>query len=241
MKIAIISDIHSNLVALLSVFEEIEKQQCDKIVCMGDMVGYGPHPNECLELIRSRADIVLAGNHDLAALGALDMRNFNRYAREMAIWTGGILSEEHKKYLQSLPIMMSEEDIYFVHATPCEPDQWHYLVDLNQAKKNFACFSEHVCFVGHSHIPVLFEQKDNHVSLKKNDALPLDAACRYLINVGSVGQPRDNDPRAAFAIFDTNGFAYNLLRIEYDVPAVQKQMKSKGFPAFLIERLHAGR
>ena len=242
MRYAIISDIHSNFIALEQVLERIDSEKCDKIICLGDIVGYGPFPNECIELVKKKSDKVIAGNHDHAAAGLLEMDYFNIYAKKAIEWTITALKDENKKYLQTLPMHEYTNDAFFVHATPMIPERWGYILTPHQAKLNFEYFDQQICFIGHSHLPVIFSYNgkkesemiyDSEIKFKNN--------LKYIINVGSVGQPRDHSAQAAFGIYDTEKKLYKLLRVNYDVYTIQKAMMSLDFPEFLIERLKYGR
>ncbi len=242
MKYAIISDIHSNYAALEQVLEQIQTEKCDKIVCLGDIVGYGPYPNECVALVKKYADIVIAGNHDFAAVNLLDLEYFNIYAQKALIWTKTVLNEESIKYLSSLPVQASCQELFFVHATAINPERWGYILTPQQALMNFDYFEQRCCFIGHSHLPVTFISNG-----KKQPAMIYDAETaieenkKYIINVGSVGQPRDHCSQAAFGIFDSDKKIYQKIRVSYDVYTTQKAMMSLDFPEFLIERLKYGR
>ena len=166
MKYAIISDIHGNLEALEAVLSEIEGRQHDEIICLGDVVGYGPNPNECIEIIRERANVTLAGNHDYAPLGKLDLSYFNSWAKDAIEWTAGQLTQDSIDFLLGLPIKTDIDEFTIVHATPFQPDEWNYLNTIGDAVKNFAEFSSQVCFLGHSHVPMIVaksEHEDFHV------------------------------------------------------------------------------
>lgn len=242
MRYAIISDIHGNLAALEKVLEQIEKEKCDKIVCLGDIVGYGPYPNECVSLIKKNCEFCLMGNHDHAALGLTDTTYFNSFAKTAIVWTRKVLSDESKEFLADLPMQKSENDILFVHATPCEPVEWDYVLSSIDAMQNFQCFREPVCFVGHSHVPIIFSHHGNYeITACRDQTKNLSKASRYIINVGSVGQPRDGDPKSAFVFFDTDTFAYQLVRIEYDIQTTQRAMLAFELPLFLVERLAHGK
>jgi len=242
VKYAIISDIHSNYAALEQVLEQIQTEKCDKIVCLGDIVGYGPYPNECVAVVKKYADIVIAGNHDYAAVDLLDLEYFNIYAQKAMVWTRSVLNEESKEYLSALPIQATGTDTFFVHATAISPERWGYILTPQQALINFDCFEQRCCFVGHSHLPVIFvsngkKQPDMVYDREKI----IEEGKRYIINVGSVGQPRDHSSLAAFGIFDSEKKVYQNIRVSYDVYTTQKAMMSLDFPEFLIERLKHGR
>jgi predicted phosphodiesterase len=242
MKYAVISDIHSNFSALEQVLHSIHQHDCDRVICLGDIVGYGPQPNECLDLIRDIADVVIVGNHDFAAAGLTDVRAFNMYARLAAEWTSNELSNEHITYIKSLDLYHAEKNLYFVHASPCSPASWNYIFSLISAKKNFDCFDTKLCFIGHSHIPVIFQRHGlKGISIVHKHQLECMPDERYIVNVGSVGQPRDDNPKASFGVYDDTTRIYELIRTSYDISQTQTLMKSNNLPEYLIQRLSFGR
>ncbi len=241
MIYGLISDIHGNLEALTAVLEELEKRKVDEILCLGDVIGYGPDPEECLELVKSRAKVVLAGNHDYASLGLLDVSYFNPYAKRAVDWTASQLSEKARKYLQNRPLKIDFDNFTIVHATPENPAAWEYILSIEDAAENFPYFKGQACFIGHSHVPVIIAQEeDGKVLVRRVKELAFQEHERYIINVGSVGQPRDLDPRAAFGIYDTRENKYQLIRIAYDIQKTQQKILDRGLPAFLAERLSVG-
>lgn len=214
---------------------------CDKIICLGDLVGYGPHPNECISLVERTAGVILAGNHDYAAVRLTDTTYFNVYARLAIDYTRAALDPENEKKLAALPLDYIEENSYFVHAAPFEPVNWNYILTLYEAAKNFDCFKQKLCFIGHSHVPVVYSQDSAGVpSVFHESEIEFARDRRYIINVGSVGQPRDGNPRAAFGLFDTRTQTYHQLRVEYDLKTTQDAMRKAQLPMFLIERLQYG-
>ena len=241
MKIAIISDIHSNSEALISVLEMIESIGVDEIYCLGDIVGYGPDPNDCILQVRENSSVVIAGNHDFAAVELTDISYFNVYARDAINWTANELDENNQEFLSTLEIMHQVDDALFVHATPENPEEWDYILSNFDAESNFQVFSEQVCFIGHSHSPVIFKMgKNGDVRTLRESVLECDPQCRYIINIGSVGQPRDADPRASFGIFDTETRMYELKRTDYAIEITQSRIIEAGLPRFLADRLSRG-
>ncbi len=241
MKYAIISDIHGNLEALESVLAEIDKMKVDSLLCLGDIVGYGPNPNECVEVIKKRADVTLAGNHDYAPLGKLDLSYFNPWARSAIEWTAAQLNQESIDFLLSLPLKKELDGFTIVHATPNNPAAWNYIITIGDAVKNFAEFSGQVCFIGHSHVPMIVVvngQGDYRVI--RDNPVHIEPEKRYIINVGSVGQPRDFIPKAAFAIYETESQIYEMFRVDYDIAETQSKIFQSGLPPFLAERLELG-
>ncbi len=241
MKYGLISDIHGNLEALEAVFRELDKASVDRIFCLGDVVGYGPNPSECLTLVRERASVTLAGNHDHAPLGLVDISYFNTYAKRAVEWTASRLSEEEREFLGNCPLEHKTEVFDIVHSTPLNPSAWEYILSIEDAAENFPAFESICCFIGHSHVPVtIMKNESDHVSVKRISRVELDRKKKYIINIGSVGQPRDLDPRAAFAVFDDETLKYELFRVNYDIGKTQRKILDGGLPRFLAERLALG-
>jgi len=241
MRILIISDIHANLTALETVLEYAG--DVEGIWCLGDLVGYGPDPNECVEKVRSLPNIMcLIGNHDAAVIDQMDASTFNPEARISIEWTCQQLSPENLEYLTQLRNRIVLDNVTLVHGSPRSPT-FEYLLDTHLATINFAYFDTPFCFVGHTHLPAqyLLGNGQGHANLiipQPNHVMRL--ASRSIINPGSVGQPRDRDPRAAYAIFETQNNSWDYRRISYDIQAVQKRMKSHKLPDRHIQRLAAG-
>jgi len=232
VRLAIVSDIHSNLEALTSALALIDADPVDHIVCLGDIVGYGADPNDCVQIVRERCDVVIRGNHDAAVVHTEISRSFTSYARIGVFWTRSHISEENLAFLESLPLQRTLNDLLFVHASPCEPDQWRYIVDESDARQTFQCFSERVCFIGHSHFPGVYDQHGRILSPSRNG--------RTLINVGSVGQPRDHDPRLSYGMFDTEDWTYRNIRAEYDIDTAARKILRAELPRALANRLYIG-
>ncbi len=243
MRTGIISDIHANLDALKVVLDDLRAQNVDRVVCLGDIVGYGPEPNECVQRVQETCAFTVVGNHDYAALGRLDTLAFNDYARAAADWTSEALSPESRAFLEQLPLTKELDGMLLVHASPLAPEEWTYVLSYHEAERQFAAFTERLCFIGHSHLPVVVENTDGHVEALRypnGDPLPLRAECRYLINVGSVGQPRDRDPRSAYVVYDSEADTVLLRRLEYPVREAQAKIIDAGLPPFLAFRLDSG-
>lgn len=243
MRYGIISDIHGNLEALETVLGALAGEQIDVYLCLGDIVGYGANPNECLERVWELTPDVIAGNHDYVVVGRADLTYFNRSAAEAALWTMQRLTRQSRQYLRDLPLVLRLPDLMAVHATPSRPEQWGYILSLSQAAAEFSAIPNElaVCFIGHSHEPVLFEESDGLCRMLEDLACCQQPGSRHIVNVGSVGQPRDGDPRAAYGVYDTASGQIEVKRIEYDIVAVQKKIRKAGLPEYLAERLAFGR
>ncbi|MFA6548500.1 MAG: metallophosphoesterase family protein [Candidatus Margulisiibacteriota bacterium] len=241
MLYGIIADVHGNLEALESALEKLAS--ADKILCLGDVVGYGPNPNECIQKLRDVGAVCIAGNHDRAATGDLDTQWFNEYAKKAIDWTGAQLTEENKHYLKGLPLTLEFEDFQVVHGSLRQPLE-EYILNLADALPTFALMTRPVCFIGHSHQPFcLAKNKDGNYGgriLADGDEFLVDDYEQAIINVGGVGQPRDGDPRACFGIYNSNNKLFSLSRSIYDISAVQKKMKAANLPQKLIDRLARG-
>lgn len=241
MRLLVISDIHANLAAFEAVLADAAGA-FDKIWCLGDLVGYGPDPNECVALLRDYDHISLSGNHDWAVLGKLDIEDFNPEAQKAIRWTRKKLNEEARAYLDALPVMQVEEPFTLVHASPREP-VWEYILDVGTAAVNFGHFNTPYCLVGHSHTPLVFVQVDimraNGFSPIYNQPFLLDGG-RYIFNPGSVGQPRDADERAAYALLDLEEMVWEFRRVEYAIGWTQEKMRRAGMPYRLVARLEYG-
>lgn len=241
MKFALISDVHGNLEALENVLRDIEKQGVEKIHFLGDVVGYGCNPNECIKLINKHCDIMLLGNHDYAVMGIEQTENFNPMAKASMDWTVTKIKDKSIQILADFEMTATFLDYFLVHASPDIPDEWTYILDSEGARNNFREFTQTVCIIGHTHIPTCFVQENNDTIVQHTkSSITYNDGHRYIINIGSVGQPRDNDPRACYLIVDTDTRTMFYRRIEYDIEKTQGKMKKAKLPDFLIERLAIG-
>lgn len=241
MRYLVISDIHANLVALEAVLEDAAGEW-EQIWCLGDIVGYGPDPNGCVELLSQQEHLSLSGNHDWAVLGKLDIESFNSEARTAIRWTQKTISQENRDYLTALPALQVIEPFTLVHASPRQPI-WEYLLDEGAAAQNFLLLNTPYCFVGHTHTPVIFTETTpgkSEASYPAYDESIMLGEERLIINPGSVGQPRDSDPRAAYGILDSDALTWQHRRVAYDVEETQARMRSHGLPHRLIARLELG-
>ncbi|MCC6455067.1 MAG: metallophosphoesterase family protein [Caldilineaceae bacterium] len=259
MRVLILSDIHANLIALETVLSDAAGEY-DTIWCLGDIVGYGPRPNECIDLMRSKAEFCVMGNHDWAVLGrpGVNVDDFNPQARQAVMWTRSQLTPANLAYLDELadiPVHpKGEPDILVTHASPREP-VWEYILTPITALENFASFSESICFVGHTHKPAIFRWRlpqdagEDGIpatvhylqpSVGSGVQLATSSVQRLIVNPGSVGQPRDNDARAAYALFDTETRVWRQERVAYPIELTQNQMREAGLPKRLSDRLSFG-
>ncbi|MDO8970918.1 MAG: metallophosphoesterase family protein [Saprospiraceae bacterium] len=241
MRILVISDIHSNLTALNAVLADAGS--IDAAWCLGDTVGYGPDPNECIDRLRGLSNLTcLIGNHDAACVQLIDLNAFNREAKLSARWTQTVLLPENREYLIQLPERVKIEGITLTHGSPRSP-VWEYLLDPLSAFENLVHFQTDLCFIGHTHIPLFFHQ-DLETGKMVGEIIPHDTRPkiegRMYLNPGSVGQPRDHDSRAAYAIFDSEKMEWHSLRISYDIEDVQERMRQASLPSRLIHRLAEG-
>jgi predicted phosphodiesterase len=245
MRYAIISDIHGNHQALRAVKASLKKEQADEVICLGDIVGYGAEPGPCLRETLELCRTVVAGNHDHGVAGRLETSFFNANARKAVEWTAGVLNPAEKKQLYDLPLMQEVilPDLAFVavHSAPVQPQEWRYVLSMDEAEYQFEHFPQPLCFIGHSHQPMFWQfSGEGECSVVGREYLRLEPQKRYIINAGSVGQPRDGDPRAAYAVYDSQRRELIIRRVEYDIAGAQKNILEAGLPARLAERLSHG-
>ena len=247
MVYGIISDIHSNLEAITSVFDELERRGVDKTICLGDVVGYGANPNECCDLLRESTSHIVLGNHDAGSLGLTSLRSFSKMAVSVCQWTGQTLTDENRNWLKGLPLIKEIVwahgcvPILIVHSAPKNPSQWQYILSLKNAITEFKVFSNQICFVGHSHVPCSFIEQDSRYNIVESPKFTLKPDARYIINPGSIGQPRDKDSRASFAIYEPEHGKVEIVRVEYDIKGAQQKIIDAGLPEFLASRLALGK
>lgn len=242
MRVAVVSDIHGNLPALEAVLTEIDAQGPDGLWCLGDLVGYGPWPNEVTDIVRGRADLCLVGNHDLVALDAagVDVEEFNPDAAEAARWTQRELSAATRDFLESLSSQAAAEDVELYHASPRDP-VWEYVLTAEAARAALEASSAPVVLVGHSHVAlaVTFDGQELDGGAAPGGT-EIDLRDRWLLNPGAVGQPRDGDPRAAWLMLDLDRRRARFERVEYGVARTQEEIRARGLPPALAERLAHG-
>jgi diadenosine tetraphosphatase ApaH/serine/threonine PP2A family protein phosphatase len=240
MRIGVLSDIHSNAAALGAVLASLGA--VDRLWVLGDIVGYGPHPDEVVARLQERDALAVQGNHDAASLGRIPIGTFNAQARAAVEWTATSMSDETRAWLAALPDRRVEGDFTLVHGSPREP-LWEYLISIPAARLSLGAFSTSHCLVGHTHLPLTFRDDDGQVQvLSAGDGarLQLDAR-RCILNPGSVGQPRDGDPRACAMILDTEDGRVEWLRVEYAIAETQRAIRALPLPVSLADRLLAGR
>ncbi|OGV53919.1 MAG: hypothetical protein A2X49_15695 [Lentisphaerae bacterium GWF2_52_8] len=269
MKYAILSDIHANLQALQAVIAKCKEVQVNEYICLGDIVGYNANPKECVEIMRNMSLLgVVKGNHDeYVSNNDEEMEGFNPHAKQAVLWTKAQLSEDDRKWLASLSLRTTVKgtNMTIVHATLDSPDAWGYIFDAHHAADNFSYQFTQLCFCGHSHVPIAFCKKpvtlrsDKPIeeitewAFKKNESLvpsntgeidiieiDIQSGFKYLVNVGSVGQPRNRDPRASFAIYDTDQKKIYRYRLPYDIASAQLRIRESGLPERLATRLERG-
>lgn len=232
MRFAFISDIHSNLEALERSLEKIDAMGVDHILCLGDIVGYGPYPNECVQLVRNRCTMSVQGNHDSGVTGETSIGKFTRFGQSAIQWTQEVLLAEHVEYLRSLPLVHTVADVTIVHSSPRRPHSWEYVFSWPDAQRCFANFSTGYCFLGHTHIPFVVSENGVFHSFS--------VGIRHLINVGSIGQARDGIPKASFGVLDTAKGSYENVRVEYDIERTVKAIHKANLPEYLGQRLFLG-
>ncbi len=239
MKIIVISDIHGNLEALNKVLEYIDKLEGEmRVVCLGDIVGYGPNPAECFEIVESLTDKICLGNHEDSVLDTNYDYYINYYAREAIRWTRGVLSNEVKETINQLPLQIEEDNVLYTHASPDNPGYWKYIHNARNAYSSLIEMKQSLCFVGHSHIPGIYsyrtlQKSSNKATLPKDD--------KTIVNIGRIGQPRDGSPMLSFAVFDDDNWSVEIIRLEYDYHKTMAKIKEAGLPLFLAKRLAKGK
>lgn len=241
MTYSIISDVHGNIESLQRALALIPDD--DAVLCLGDIVGYGPNPNECVRRIRDRAQAAVLGNHDLAALENFGVEYFNEAARAAIAWTQGVLDEESREWLNGLSYELRYPDFLLVHGAPV--DYFEYILDKRAASKAFSLTDAPLVFIGHTHIAEYWEQEPdgtvNHRHMQQGGELKLTEGRRYIIDVGSVGQPRDLNPEASFVRYDSTTRTVNWIRYEYPIGDVQHKIHVAHLPDYLATRLESGR
>mgnify|MGYP001467594124 CR=1 FL=1 len=241
VRYAILGDIHSNLEALEAVLSALESERIDHYVCVGDVVGYGADPKACLDRTREICDVVVAGNHDLAVAGTLSMEFFNEYAKAAILWTREQLGEDDVAWLRDLPLQADvDRNTMLVHSTVHDPAAFDYLLTSYDAHLSMRVLKKPLCFVGHSHIPITFMERGG-LGFTFADTIDLTRVEKVIVNPGSVGQPRDENPHAAYGIYDTVKRRVTLHRTPYDIATASRKIEAAGLPRPLADRLHVGK
>lgn len=240
MRIAILSDLHANLEATEAVLADAREHDCTDFVCLGDVVGYNANPHECVEIVQKMNCPVVKGNHDEQAAQAESSRGFNALAEAAINWTREHITNEDKEWLRALHMTQEVHDFTIVHATLDAPEQWGYVFNSLDAVASFTYQPTTVCFFGHTHVAGAFV-RDDSVKKVKVEQLAIEEAKKYFINVGSVGQPRDGDWRAAYCIYHVDKNVVEQRRIKYDLATAQKKIIQAGLPRLLADRLELGR
>ena len=244
MRALIVSDIHSNLEAFTAVISDASRRSSfEEIWSLGDLVGYGPDPAAVIDLLREYRHKAISGNHDLASVGKLSLEAFNPYAAAANTWTAGILDAARRQYLADQPLTLEIDEFTLAHGSPRDPI-WEYVISARAAIANFNHFDTYWCLVGHSHVPFICRSDSQRGAVFMNP--PLGGGYdlgeeRLIINPGSVGQPRDGDPSASYAVYDSDEKSISHHRVIYDISATQDKMRSHGLPDFLVDRLAQGR
>lgn len=241
MRWGIFSDIHGNLEALDEALSAFAKERIDKYLCLGDIVGYGADPGKCIAQIKRLNPVTIAGNHDWAAVNLFDTTYFNPHARAAVLWTSENINYEDKEFLKSLELIYQQDEITLVHGDLCNPEQFEYILDTFSAKKSFQLLKTKICFIGHSHAPGTFIKEGENCVFTFQTEIRLKAAQTYIVNAGSVGQPRDGNPQASYIIYDSEKGQLEIKRVDYDIKKAQDKIIKAGLPRILAERLSFGR
>ncbi len=241
MKYIILSDIHSNLQALEAVVGSFPVGEGCRIISGGDVVGYGADPVRCVDAVQSLGAKNVLGNHDAGVVGKADISFFNSYASAAVYWTMEHIDSAVRGYLEDLPYVLEEESFVVAHGTLHEPEEFIYMMTGADAMHTFEVLEKKICFVGHSHVPGVFRSKEGSISRVSGKRIALEEGAQYIVNAGSVGQPRDGDPRACYCIYDADEEYIEFRRVEYDINAAAKSIVKAGLPGPLAERLFVGR
>lgn len=240
MRYGIFADIHGNLEAYEAVIEALSKERVTQLFCLGDIVGYGADPRACIAKTKELGCRLVAGNHDYAVADKVNVDFFNTYARQAALWTRAALTPEERNFLRNLRLVDNVDGITLVHATPYYPELFEYIQTSFDAHLGFEMLTNHLCFIGHSHVPVTFFRKKT-VTYVLDSRVKIDAKTKTMVNVGSVGQPRDENPQAAYAVYDTDEQVVEIKRVPYDIEKAIAKIVKAGLPEILGERLRYGR
>lgn len=241
MRWGIFADIHGNLEALNTVLTALGKECIDKYLCLGDIVGYGASPGECISEIKKINPVTIAGNHDWAAVNLFNTSYFNPHAKAAVLWTQQFLSYEDKQFLKRLELVYQKDELTLVHGSLDNPEQFEYIFDTSSARQTFELLHTGICFIGHTHTPVIFIKEGEDYGYSFQARLKLNIRQTYIVNAGSVGQPRDGNPQASYVVYDSERGELQIKRIAYDIQKAQKKIIQAGLPRNLAERLEIGR
>ncbi|MBU1043697.1 MAG: metallophosphatase family protein [Candidatus Omnitrophica bacterium] len=243
MRYAIFSDVHANFEAWQAVLKAYQSEKIDQFICLGDIVGYGADPGKCIASLRELGAINIAGNHDWAVVEKFDDFYFNQFALQAIAWTKQVLDESEKQFLRNLPLTYSDNNLYAAHAGLWRADKFLYTYSIAAAIKSFNLIQNKPCFIGHTHIPMFIKKnKTGAIFLNYPDLFKLEADSEYIVNVGSVGQPRDGNPDAAYAVYDTKKRLVEIKRISYNIPTkAQTKIRKARIAEYLAQRLGQGR
>ncbi len=241
MRYGIFADIHSNREAFQEVIEAYKKENIDRYISVGDIVGYGADPHWCIQEVRRLGADTVCGNHDWASAGLFNPDYFNYAARAAVEWTMENLSPEEKEFLKNLGLVIDKENFSVVHGSLDRPDFFYYIMDKGGAYNCFQRMETDLCFIGHSHVPVMFFMEKDDVEYRFENFISIKPGKKYIVNVGSVGQPRDGNPEAAYSIFDTDKMSVEIKRVEYDIESAKNKILKTGLPEMLAYRLLEGR
>ncbi|MDP8253907.1 MAG: metallophosphoesterase family protein [Candidatus Kaelpia aquatica] len=243
MRYAILGDIHSNLEALEEVLLDLGEKRIDKILSIGDIIGYGADPSKCIDIARERFELITLGNHDLALAGELSLDLFSDMAKDAIIWSQGKVEHNDVEFLSDLPLIEEYGDMLLVHSSLYHPEEFNYFISFEDVRKSFDIQDDkRVCFAGHSHIPAIFVIDDitgDIVGIQDQDIM-VETKKRYFINTGSVGQSRDGDTRAKYVLYDDSTGRISIERVDYDIDKAASKIIAAGLPEKLVTRLHEG-
>ncbi len=240
MRYGIFADVHGNLPALKAVLRALQSENPDQYLCVGDIVGYGANPQECLDLVGNIEAISVAGNHEWGVLDKIDLDDFNDLAREALVWTQRHISREARDFLSHLDPTFKNKDLAMVHSTLPYPERFEYLTNFDQLVSMFPFVETPVCFVGHTHVPKIYVEEGSQIYEAASFKIEMASSARYIVNVGSIGQPRDGNPRAAYCVYSVEEKTIAVQRVEYDILESQRRIREAGLPDFLAWRLAWG-
>jgi putative phosphoesterase len=240
MRYAIFSDIHSNLEAFEEAIKFYRKEKIDRYIFLGDIAGYGANPKEVIALLKGINPVSIAGNHDWALADRLSVENFNEYAEDTLIWTRKIITKKETEYINAFPLTHEESNFFCVHGTLNEPQKFNYLLGINDARLNFTLLKKQILFVGHSHKAQIYHANSDGIFFYPQTEVRIKPDERYIINVGSIGQPRDRDRRLSFCVYDTDEEVARIIRLDYNITKASEKIIKAGLPAMLSSRLFIG-